>query len=212
MRTQLILTTAVLGVAGSLGASAQVYSVNAVGYINLPVPADKLVLIANQLKTANNTLPEVLPVVPDGTQIFKLGATGFQGYGYEGEWDVTTVTLPPGEGFFLKSPTATTITLVGEVPQGPLSTALKAGLNLVASQVPQAGGIQSVLGYTPADGDQVYKWDITFQTYVSFGYEGEWSGPVATPPIAPEPALAVGEGVFINKLAAGTWSRTFSVN
>ena len=36
---------------------------------------------------------------------------------------------------------------------------LAAGFNLLSSQVPQAGGITTVLGYNPHSGDTLYQWN-----------------------------------------------------
>jgi hypothetical protein len=209
MRTQLILTTAVLGVAGSLGASAQVYSVNAVGYINVSVDAGKFALVSNQLNAGGNKIGEVIPTASEGTIVFRyVAGAGFAGNGYEfGAWSLPDMVLAPGTGFFIQNNTAAaqTFTFVGEVPQGTLSTDLVAGLNLTGSQVPQAGTLAS-LGYTGAEGDVVYQWDAAAQAYKSpNGFEfGSWS--------LGEPNIAVGEGFFIQKGAAATWTRTFSVN
>ncbi len=210
MRTQLILTTAAIGVAGSLGAVGQVYSVNAVGYINITVPAKSYVLAANQLNSGGNKLSEVLPTAPDGTVVFKYTqAGGFSANGVEfGAWGDPNQVVKPGEGFFLQNNGATpmTATFVGEVPQGTLATALAKGLNLISSQVPQAGKLVADLKFPAADGDVVYQWDVATQGYKSpNGVEfGEFGGG--------EPTIAVGEGFFVNKSAAGSWDRTFSVN
>jgi hypothetical protein len=213
MRTQLILTTAALGLAGAIGAQAQVYSVNAVGYINVTVPAKKFAMAANQLNAGGNTIAEVIPTAKDGTIIYKYvrnanGTGGYASSGWEfGEWSDKTLTLPPGAGFFVYNGDAAdqVITFVGEVPQGTLTTALGVGLNQVASQVPQAGLLQTVLGYPAADGDVVYRFDVPTQNYVPSGVEfGSWS--------PAEPAVAVAEGFFVSKAAAGSWTRTFSVN
>jgi acetoin utilization deacetylase AcuC-like enzyme len=94
---------------------------------------------------------------------------------------------------------------VGEVPQGTLSTPLVQGFNLVASQVPQAGALSGALGYTAAEGDQVYQFNVATQQYASSTYElGAW-GPS-------DPAIGVGEGFFLSKGAAGTWTREFDVS
>jgi hypothetical protein len=210
MRTKLILTTAALGVAGTLGAVAQVYSVNAVGYINVTIPANQFVIAANQLNTGGNTIAQVIPSTTEGTTIYKYGAAGFEvPNSFEfGEWGNPAQVLAPGDGFFAKNNSANpvTLTFVGEVPQGSLSTALRNGLNLTASQVPQAGRLTADLGYTPAEGDVVYQWDTAAQGYKApNGYEfGEWS--------AGDPQIAVGEGFFLAKNGAGNWTRTFSVN
>lgn len=209
MRTQLILTTAAF-VAGSLAASAQVYSVNAVGYINITVPAKSFALVANQLNVGGNTVAEVLPGAPDGTVLFKYSqGSGFAANGVEfGEWGTPGQKIAPGEGFFLQNngAAAATFTFVGEVPQGNLKTALAKGLNLISSQVPQAGKLGADLKFPAAEGDVVYQYDTASQKYKDpNGFEfGEWGGG--------EPTIGVGEGFFVNKVAASSWDRTFSVN
>jgi hypothetical protein len=210
MRTQLILTTAALGLAGSLGASAQVYSVNAVGYINITVPAKSYALVANQLNVGGNTIKEVIPSVPDGTTVFKYA----QGSGFSanqadfGAWANEGASLAPGIGFFLQNTGAQplTVTFVGEVPQGNLTTALAKGLNLTGSQVPQAGKLVADLKFPAADGDTVFQWNVATQKYLPANTLdfGAWSGN--------EPTIAVGEGFFVQKAAAGSWARSFSVN
>jgi hypothetical protein len=215
MRTKLILTTAALGVASSLGAMAQVYSVNAVGYINVTVQPGKLGLVANQLNTGGNTVAEVIPTAPDGTILYKYSqAGGFAIIAREfGEWGTGGAqTVKPGEGFFVSNngTTPLTLTFVGEVPQGsPLTTPLATGLNLVSSQVPQAGKLVADLGFPAADGDIVYQWDAAGSGAGAYkapnGYEfGSFS--------LGDPDVAVGEAFFVSKAAAGNWSRNFSVN
>lgn len=207
MRTKLILTTAVLGVAGSLGAVAQVYSVNAVGYINVTVAAGKLALISNQLNTGGNKVSEVLPTTAEGTIVYKYTqAAGFGINSYSfGAWDNPAQVIAPGEGFFVANngTTPLTLTFVGEVPQGALSTPLLAGLNLVASQVPQAGKLVADLLYTPTEGDIIYQWDGAAYKQNSYNF-GAWDNG--------DPAIAVAEGFFLSRSAAGSWARTFSVN
>jgi hypothetical protein len=207
MRTQLILTTAVLGVAGSLGASAQVYSVNAVGYINVSVPAGKLALVANQLNAGGNKISEVLAPSGDVT-VYTYGSGAFSINAYSlGEWANPNQVVGPGTAFFIQNDTAAamTLTFVGEVPQGNLTTPLVANLNLVGSQVPQSGKLVTDLGFPIADDETVYRWDVANQTYTLNAYSlGEWG--------AGEPVIAVAEGFWVQKTAAANWTRTFSVN
>jgi hypothetical protein len=186
---------------------AQVYSVNAVGYVNTALKTG-FNLIANPLDAkADNTINKLFTGLPDGSIIYTYSPSGgYKVYTWElGEWDDPTLALAPGQGFFLRVGAASTVTFVGEVKQGTLSTPLAAGFNLVASQVPQAGKIATDLKLTPADGDQVYTFNATTQQYSVFTYElGEWD--------PSEPTLAVGEAVWVRKGAAGSWDRTFSVN
>jgi hypothetical protein len=74
----------------------------------------------------------------------------------------------------------------------------------VSSQVPQQGKLQTDLGFPPAENDVVY----TFKNpggYTIYAFEfGEWS--------PSEPVIGVGEGFWVEKVAATTWTRNFSVN
>jgi hypothetical protein len=209
MRTKTLLLTAALGAAGVASAVAQVYSVNAVGYVNKTL-CTGFNLMANPLNTGGNKLTEVHPTVPDEAMVYTFNSSTatFVVYTYlDGTWngpsDNPTPVLAPGTGSFLRVAQGVTVTYVGEVPQGTLSIPLVAGFNLVGSKVPQAGKITADLGYTPVDGDQVYTYNPT-AGYTIYTYDAEW--------LPAEPVLKVSEGIWIRKAAAGAWNRTFSVN
>ncbi len=204
MRTKTLLLTAALGAAGVASVSAQVYSVNAVGYVNTALSTG-FNLVANPLNTGGNTVAEVHPTAPDGTLLYTFSTTsGFSVIQWDGEWlPAGTTVIAPGTGYFLRVGAATTVTYVGEVPQGTLSIPLVAGFNLVGSKVPQAGKLTADLKYTPTNGDQVYTY-APASGYTIFTYDDEW--------LPSEPTLKVGEGIWIRKGAAGSWDRTFSVN
>jgi hypothetical protein len=204
MRTKLLLSAAVLGVAGVIAASAQVYSVNVVGYINVAVPPG-FSMIANQLDSGNNTVASLMPSVPEGVTLYKFVSGAYLINGYEfGEWSLPNMTLDPGEGAFIFNPGAAFNALfVGEVKQGALTTGIPQGFSIVASQVPQTGALDSVLGFPVADGDTVYLFNNATGSYAISGFEfGEWS-------IVPAPK--VGEAFFVNKVAAVNWTRNFTV-
>jgi len=207
MRTKTLLLAAAFSAVGAATAMAQVYSVNAVGYVNTALK-EGFNLIANPLDAgANNTVANLLAGVPDGTVVYTFApGTGYTVNTFDlGEWTNPNATLVPGQGFFVRTPSAVTVTFVGEVKQGNLSTLLATGFNLVASQVPQAGKISTDLGLSVADGDLVYKFNADTQGYQIFTFDiGEWD--------PSEPTLAVGEGCWVRKGAAGAWNRTFSVN
>jgi hypothetical protein len=224
MRTKTLLLIAAVGAASVASSMAQVYSVNAVGYVNKTVPGKGFALIANPLKATDNSIAALFAGVPDGTKVFKYIPGVGGGYKIaqfdelEGAFtpaDVAKMTVNPGEGVFVQNPLATplTITFVGEVPQGQLDTTLVPGFQIVSSQVPQAGTLTQ-LGYTPADGDKVFQFitnDTTTpannQKYYISQYDDlgqEWAPPLKQ--------LDVGEAVFLQKLVAGKWSRNFNVN
>lgn len=209
MRTQLLLATAALAALGAFSASAQVYSVNAVGYVNVTAPANGFNLVANQLNASpNNAVSNIFAGVPEGTLVYSWNGSAFTIATFEfGEWSNGGIQVGPGAGAFLRNPGATplTVTFVGEVPQGTLTTTYPSGFTLLSSKVPQAGELQAVLGFSPAEGDIVYKWNVAQQKYDLFTFEfAEWS--------PSKPTLAVGEGFFIKAASGGTWTRNFSVN
>ncbi len=171
MRTKTLILSAVLSAAGIASSLAQVYSVNAVGYVNVTVPAGPGAFVAagNPLNYPDgtnpaNTLDNILPNAPNNTTkvwdfdpatgIFALytkRATGWSG--------AAGVNFNPGKGFFIQNdlPNPITLTFVGEVPQGTKTVAYTAGFNLIASAFPLSGGLESFLGYPAVNGDKVYQ-------------------------------------------------------
>jgi hypothetical protein len=214
MRTKSLLLTAALVAAGISVSQAQVYSVNAVGYINV-VCKPGFNMVANQLINSNSTVAALFPNMPSGTQVLKWLGTGFSVNSYDadfGEWDDPSQTLQPGESAFFRNPTTTniTVTFVGDVPQGGLTNTIPLNYSLKSSMVPQAGLLQTSLGFVPSGGDQVLRWVNGYPAssgYAVHSYDsdfGEWDV---------EPNVNVGEGFFIKRVAAGqNWVRQFSVN
>jgi hypothetical protein len=211
MRTKALLLTAAVMTAGLAASVAQsVYSVNAVGYVNLNLPAN-FSLISNPLNGTNNNLSTILPVVPDGSQVLTWDAANqrfndanlyFGGFGW-----VPDGTLNPGQGAFLFVPSATTVTFVGEVPQGNLTNNIPVNFGLLAHMVPQSIGLEAA-NLVSTDGDQVLFWDRANQRFEdAFLYFGGFGW------VPSDPVPDVAEGFFyFNAGAARTWGRTFSVN
>jgi hypothetical protein len=224
MRTKTLLLTAALSAAGIATSMAQVYSVNAVGYVNTTLlPGFNLISNPLDNKTGNsvaNLFNTGMTTVPGGLVVYVYNAVNDTfivsvnddlGGGFQPPANAAT-EVRPGDGMFVNLPgTANaTVTFVGEVPQStggtPLSNPLPTGFSIKSSQVPQAGTV-TALGYTGAPGDVIYKWDAVADRYVSYVFDdlgGGWQ--------PSEPTLAVGEAFFLFKSTAGTWNRTFSVN
>ena len=213
MRTKTLLLTAALTAVGIATSMAQVYSVNAVGYVKTSLQPG-FNLVSNPLTGSDNSigglLANVAGGIPDGLQAYKYDGAGFKSVTADlGELlpaANAALTVVPGEGMFIKNPgtTALTITFVGEVSQGALSNPLPKGLSIRSSQVPQAG-TAAELGLVGEDGDQLYQYVATTQKYYSSTSDGgEWGPALKT--------IAVGEAFFLRKAAAGTWTRNFSVN
>jgi hypothetical protein len=191
MRTKALVLTATFVIAGVVNSMAQVYSANAVGYVNMQL-ADGLSLIANPLINGDNNIDTVMPL-PDtasGTTIYRFdAATGnygdsitFVGFGLG--WNTASADpnwkiMNPGEGFFVQVLSGTgplDVTFVGDVPQGNLSNTLPAPGNLLikSSQVPQeaalgkgldADGPAEGLEFPAVTGDTIFIWNPTIQNY-----------------------------------------------
>jgi len=215
MRTKALLLTAALSAAGVATSMAQaVYSVNAVGYVNTAVHPG-FNLISNPLTATDNTIATLFKGVPVDTAVYKyIPGTGFAIAQYDGDVlaflpaSAASLTVVPGEGVFIKNPTATdfTITFVGEVSQGSLSHATPKGLSIQSSEVPQSGTAAD-LGLVGAPDDTIYQYDTTTHGYKISSFDGDtlaWAPALGT--------LKVGEAFFLKKVAASTWTRTFSVN
>src|SRR6266540_2582284 len=78
MRTKALFLTVALSAAGIATSMAQVYSVNAVGYVNQTVPHGYS-MVANPFVTPTNTLNALLPPasMPPLLTLFKFGAAGY---------------------------------------------------------------------------------------------------------------------------------------
>jgi len=224
------------GVAAALisaSAMAQVYSLNAVGYINLSI-GPGFSIIADQLYANGQGVAQFLSGIPsnvnstpglldtqlldgqhNGVTFFKsttggwaivsAGATSWSAFS---STLASQISLNPGEGIYVYNPFSTNITLtfVGTVPQGTtLTNTLNAGFNIISSVVPQSGDIIATLGLTPGSGDTVF-----FLTASGWGI---WSANStgtgwtafgqASPGTVPTPAVGQGFYYFVN-LPSGT--------
>lgn len=217
MRTKTLLLTAALGFAGLSASMAQVYSVNIVGYVNVPVTAGQFKFLANPLSTTSNTLGGVLTPaagVGDGDNYYHWTGTTFEietYLGFLGGWlkpDLSSAAAipfaPGGGGFYVGG--GTNLTLVGEVLTGGLTNTLVSGLTLVSSKVPQ-GGDPTTLGLEDdlVDGANLLKWNPAGNNYIIYTkltfLPGGWDPSV--------PNIGVAEAFFLGT-TGGSWNRTFN--
>jgi len=214
MRTKTLLLTAAVTAAGVATSMAQVFSVNAVGYVNTTLKP-KFNLISNPLRASNNSVGELFKNmqggVPPNLQVYKFNGTAFTTATFD-SIDLAfdkTFDIMPGEGVFVNNPTTTdkVLTFVGEVEQGNLVNPIPAGLSIRSSMVPQEGTV-TVLGLpngTTAS-DQIFQFNATTQAYTTASWDtidGAWDRVIT---------LKVGEAVFLRRSAAASWNRTFNVN
>jgi len=218
MRTKTLLLTAALAAAGAASAMAQnVYSVNAVGYANVPMVAG-FNMIANPFSVASDQLDSVLPNPPDQTIVYRfVGTTFLPPYTYYSQlpgWDPIDASsnLPLGEGAFLYAPSAFTATFVGEVMQGaPIHNAFPAGFSMKGSKVPQQAALSTLGLNNPPDQTVIYQFNPSAQNYLPPAtFYTQLPGWDTDDPAGP--VIRIGEGFWLNAPSAGDWTRTFSVN
>jgi hypothetical protein len=193
MRTKTLLLTSALTALSSAALMAQtnVYSLNAVGYINVTcVPGFNM--IACQLITTNNTVNGLMPDTLNAAQtagyidnvtIYKYTGSGFSiasansvtaaGYPTNNWASGGNLTLNPGEAVWLKNPFTTNLvfTFVGTVPQGLLTNQITgpSSFTMLSSQVPQSGDLATNLGMTNfQNGDQIFVFNPTTQQYATY--------------------------------------------
>lgn len=199
-------------------AQAQVYSVNAVGYVNKTLVGG-FNLVSNPLNASNNSIGELFKNmqggVPGGTTVYKFVNGNFVAAVYDDLDNAFTPasaasqTVQPGEGVFVFVPgTATKVlTFVGEVVQGQTSTPLPRGFSIKASVVPQAAKPDAI-GLPGAAGDTLYRYNPTTKGYTAYVFDdldNAW--------VPPLPVIEVGEAFFYFRAGPATnWTRTFSVN
>lgn len=197
MRTKALILTAAALAAGLFTASAQVYSQNIVGYVNVPLNSG-FNLIANPLNTTNNTLDNLFSGAGFGDTVYKYNGATFDISTYIGFWS-PNLTLNPGEGaFYSNGGASNTVTFVGEVLTGNLTNSFPSGFSIRSSQVPQSDTLEN-LNFPAGFGDTVYFYrngSYEPKTYIGF------FSPAAQP--------AVGEAFWISSGTGGSWQRTFN--
>jgi len=229
MRTKTLLCAAALA-AGVASSMAQVYSLNVVGYVNVPtVGGGSFTMIANPLNNTNNDITNLFSAsAQDGDQVYRWDSTIQDLSGtiptysaFSHTWNSHFV-LNPGEGvFYLNSGNNATNTFVGDVVQGAYNNPIPFGTKAVVgggsfngygSSIPLGGSFTNAIdGIAFQDGDQVYTWDTSVQdlggnipTYSSFSHT--WT-------LTTTVNLSPGIGFFY--LGAGndqtTWTRNFTV-
>jgi len=226
MRTKTVLLSALLGAIGSVSALAQtnVYSLNAVGYINVSlypgfnIVSCPLVVADPGTGAQNNSLSNLL-VNTNGQfkkwQVYGWNGSYIQDSGSGSGWSLGgTQTINPGQAVWVQNPSNSTVTVtfVGTVPTGSLTNALLPGFNLVSSMVPASGDIVTNLimafGTNATKKDQVYTYNPLTTNYIQYsaGAAGSWPG---GDPILP----SVGGGFWYQSVSANTnnWVENYTV-
>jgi hypothetical protein len=225
MRTKTLLLATAIGAVGIATSMAQVFSQNAVGYYNKDLPQG-FSLLANQFNNGANDISTVIPTALDGTivltwnestQQFTDGDVYFDPDGWFdiGSGDPSATVLAPGGSFFVNSPAATTLTFVGEVPEGDnLTVTMPPGFSFKSQPTPQELALDSAGdAIPPNDGDIILFWlgSSYNDGFVYFEGDGAWFDIGSGDPVSPTPE--VGQGFVYNNAGADVnWTRSFHVN
>jgi hypothetical protein len=237
MRTKTLILSGLLAALSGASALAQVYSLNAVGYINVDVPPG-FSLIADQLYATNQQTSQSIDAIfgptllnggattPDpyvnciifpfasgnfGTALIVQQTTGAAFWSAPTE--ATGTTFNPGQAVFIYNPGADfQITFVGQVPQGTVTNVLAPGFNLVSSIIPQTGAVDIDLGIVPNVGDIVFNFSGGNYATANIYQENAqsqtfWSYTYSS-------TNTVGTGFFYYSASAtpNNWVRTFNIN
>lgn len=217
MKAKTLLVAAAALAAATISSQAQVYSQNIVGYVNVKTLAGQQTLVCNPFNLDGvNNITNVLAGAPKGVTCQLWNGAGYTLIGRAtlgaGLWSANAATnfIPPGVGFFLKTPTDFTNTFVGSVVPGSPGTNsfnLPAGvLQLVGSTLPVSGTITNAadqgvgtlnLGFLPP-GSQIQLWNGAGFTLVGRATLGAklWNT---------NPVINVAQGFFLKSPSATNW-------
>ncbi len=185
--------------------AAQIESTNVIGYLNSAYP-EGYALIANQLEAEDNSVYQLMPLPPDGTELVKLESQGWRTNVFNSTWmgwKYPDMTLVPGEAALLYSTAYWTQTWVGRILESEYEIQVPAGASLRSSPIPQSGRLSGLLQFPRIVGTRIYRIDsstggfVLRATCTEAGWEPE------------DPVLLTGEGFYIEAPQEFLWKRTF---
>jgi hypothetical protein len=207
MRTKITFLAAAALAAGLASSQAQsnVYSVNIVGYINVPIAAGAQTLLENPLDNGTNDLISIdNGAIPNKSSANIWNGTGFTATSKTaGAWG-TDFPIAPGIGFFVTPKTAATITFIGQAPITN-NYALAAGAQvMIGALLPIAGNLNDPAGANALNiGAQMPNksslniWNGTGYTATS-KTGGTWGNNLS---------IGVAQGFFVTPKTAFTWTQ-----
>jgi hypothetical protein len=207
MRTKITFLAAAALAAGLASSQAQsnVYSVNIVGYINVPVAAGAQTLLENPLDNGTNDLISIdNGAIPNKSSVNIWNGTGFSGtLKSSGVWG-TDFSIPPGVGFFVTPKTAATITFIGQAPSSN-NYALAAGSQvLIGALLPIAGSLNDAAGPNALNVGAELPNKSSLNVWNGTGFSGTlkssgvWGSNFS---------IGVAQGFFVTPKTAVTWTQ-----
>jgi hypothetical protein len=208
MKKILLASALVLAIAVSAAVAQEVLSQNAVGYIKVNLPANKFVSVAqplNNMGKAENKFGEtsIAQELPQGSTVFFWSPTsqGWSGGGKSAKgWQAgdSNRVVAAGEGFFLKSPVDTEVTITGEVPDEAQLSRVIPG-NMAFGSIANPYPVDFKFGESDAaknasQGSTVFFWSIDGQGWSGGMKSGKgWGGTQSNK------VVAAGEGFFLKE-------------
>jgi hypothetical protein len=169
MRTKALLGLAALAVGLSTSVAQNVYSLNVVGYVNVSLQANKLHFLSLPVAPVDGNFNITNTIVLDSSQTFanlyRWAGTSWDAAvpSWTGTaWD-TPMVIPNGTGFFISSQAASTLTFVGQVPQGAIQYSIPVGLSTLANQVPVSTNFPGAA--VGGIFDNILTWDLAGQAW-----------------------------------------------
>ena len=241
MRTKtLLLSAAAMFAAGIVSSQAQaVYSQNIVGYASVPAALGYTMLStpfnvgvsngANEIYGANLAEGMVFVIWNGAGYNQTLYSPSLQSaFSLPTPWmdqnfnTVPIPTLPPGQGYFLYSPTAGTNTAAGVVAVNVGATnnmGLALGYSMVGSVIPAAGSVTNSIFNAPVQEGTVFViWNGAGYTQTLYSPSLQSAFGLPTPWMdqnfntVPAPSLTVGQGFFLYEPTAQNWTEVMPSN
>jgi len=223
MRTKVLLGLAALAVGITTSVAQNVYSLNVVGYVNVSLQANKLHFLSLPLANSSGdyTIGTNIKLDNgDGSQdfasLYKWAGTQWDPVipsWIGGAWDTPTMVVSNGTGFFIASVANSTLTFVGEVPQGAIQYNIPAGLSTLANKVPVSTNFPGQgIGN---DFDSIFTWDQAGQQWSPVIWSiigGDWDNGGQPGNNVNGPLLNPASAVFyVNGAGAVPFTRNFTV-
>jgi hypothetical protein len=207
MRTKITFLAAAALAAGLASSMAQsnVYSVNIVGYINVPIAAGAQTLLENPLDNGTNDLNSIdNGAIPSKSTASIWNGTGFTGTSKGGTGWGTDFSIPPGVGFFVTPKSAATITFIGQAPITN-NYVLAAGVQtLVGALLPIAGNLNDAAGANALNIGADLPSKSTLSVWNGTSFSGTSKGGTGW---GSNFAIGVPQAFFVTPKAATTWTQ-----
>jgi hypothetical protein len=176
-----------------------------VGFIRQAIPAGYS-MIGNQLDAGDNSLGAIFPGAADSTTVYKFDESAQQFLPNTmcgGAWMSPAMTLNPGEGVIVWSPSAQTVEFVGQV-RDAFHVRVEKQWCIRCLPVPQAGMLTSALQFPVGNsGDVIQVMTDTAAHYAVYTSDGTgW--------LPSEPSVRLGEAFWSWKgLSYSIWQGVF---